>query len=279
MTESSQYCANSVLLMSAMHAAVATSPPGTTPAPLIGGAPPARQVAPRRRLPSTRAVVGALLVTLAAGGALVVGTRGDGTPSTAYVVLIKAAAPGSLITRDMLEVRAMHLADDVAAQAFTDPSSVSGGIALGPLARGQLVQRAEIAPASSTAAGAVVGHEVTIPVDPARVPPGLRRGERVAVLATYGTASDARTVVTTQRAIVLGVSEADGGLASSRDTRLTLALDEPGAVLEIVHASQAAELTVVRATRADEPLPSTFSATTVKVPAAATTASTRATGK
>jgi hypothetical protein len=247
------------------------------PRPAISSAPPVplRRLTTARRLPTTRAVAGALLITLAAAGAIAVGNRGAGTPTTSYVVLIKPVAPGSTITQDMVAVRAMTLPDEIAAQAYTDRTSVVGAVALGPLAAGQLVQRAETAPPASTSAGAVVGHELTIPVDPSRVPPNLRRGERVAVLATYGTSSDARTVVITQAAVVLSVGETDGGLASSRDVRLTLSLGEPEAVIEIVHASQAAEITIVRATRADEALPSMFTAattTTARASAATTTA-------
>ena len=58
-----------------------------------------RRVPVRRTLPSGRAVVGALLITMAAVGAFALGRRDDHAALPSYVVVTKAVAPGPVSTR------------------------------------------------------------------------------------------------------------------------------------------------------------------------------------
>lgn len=241
----------------------------TSPAPPEnpGGRPGPVRLLPRplqrtRRLPSTRAVVGALLVVGAAAATLALAGRDRGAATSPYVVVTRSVAPGTRLTSDMLGVERFALGGDAAGQAYRDPIGLVGAVALGPLGAGQLVQRAEVAPANTSAGTTLTGHELTVPVDPDRLPPALKRGERVAVLATYGGGNDASTVVVAQRAVVLAVDEPSTTLGASRAQRLTISLAEPAAVIEIAHASQAAHLTVVRATQTDEKLPASFASPT-----------------
>jgi len=159
----------------------------------------------------------------------------------------------------------MTLDPSVAANAFTDTGRLTGAVALGPLASGDLVQRSEIAPASTVDGSAVApSHELTIPVPSDRMPAGLRRGETIAVLATYGNSADARTLVTVQHAIVLGISDPGDGLVTRGTTRLTLSLADPNDVVETAHAAHVGELTIVRATLANTDLPSSYSVPSAK---------------
>lgn len=221
--------------------------------------PPTRILRRTRPLPNGRAVVGALLIAVAGVGAFATAQRADADPATRYVVVTRAVAPGARLGADDLALRAMTLDPTVAEHAYLDPTRLVGSVTLAPLAAGQLLQRAELAPATTVDGTALApGHELTIPVPTGRMPVGLRRGEAVAVLATYGTGNDARTVVTVQRATVLAVGDPGDSLTARGSATLTLALPAPEAVLETAHAAQVADLTIVRATQADADLPPTY---------------------
>ena len=215
-----------------------------------------RTIRPHRALPSSRAVVGALLITLAAVGAFAVSRRGEGEPSTRYVVLSAAVVPGARVKPSDVAVRAMNLDAEVAGHAFTAVDQVVGAVALAPMNAGQLLQNADVALATKVDGQVLVGHELTFPVERDRVPQNLRRGERVAVLATYGTGSEARTTTTAQQAVVLSFETDGDTIGTKRSARLTVLLGDPSMVIETAHASQAADITIVRATQADAALPS-----------------------
>ena len=219
---------------------------------------PTRTIRPHRALPSSRAVVGALMITLAAVGAFAVSRRADGEPSTQYVVLTSAIAPGARVKASDVAVRSMDLDAAVAAQAFGDVDQVVGAVALSPMNAGQLVQNADVALATKIEGQLLVGHELTFPVERDRVPQNLRRGESVAVLATYGTGSEARTTTTAQQAVVLSFETDGDTIGTKRSARLTVLLGDPSMVIETAHASQAADITIVRTTQADAALPDGF---------------------
>lgn len=237
------------------------SPAGSSDAagaPSGRGGDRARTIRPHRALPSSRAVVGALLITLAAVGAFAVSHRGTGAPTTRYVVMITSIAPGARITANDIETRAMDLDSEVAAQSFGAVERVIGAVALAPMNAGQLVQVADLALATKVDGRVLVGHELTFPVERDRVPQNLRRGETVAVLATYGTGSEARTTTTAQQAVVLSFDTDGDTIGTKRSARLTVLLSDPSMVIETAHASQAADITIVRTTQADAALPSSF---------------------
>ena len=215
-------------------------------------------IRPHRALPSSRAVVGALLITLAAVGAFAVSRRGEGEPSTRYVVLTATVAPGARLKPSDVITRAMNLDAEVTGHAFVTVEQVVGAVALAPMNAGQLLQHADVSLATKVEGQALIGHELTFPVERDRVPQNLRRGERVAVLATYGTGSEARTSTTAQPAVVLSFETDGDTIGTTRSARLTVLLADPLMVIETAHASQAADITIVRTTQADAPLPSGF---------------------
>ena len=223
-----------------------------------GSAAKPRTLRQHRALPSSRAVVGALMITLAAVGAFAISRHGEGPPAHHYVVMTAAVPPGARVAASDIESRAMDLDVDVAAQAFGDVDRVVGAVALAPMNAGQLVQNADVALATKIDGRVLVGHELTFPVERDRVPQNLRRGERVAVLATYGTGSEARTTTTAQQAVVLSFETDGDTIGTKRSARLTVLLSDPAMIIETAHASQAADITIVRTTQADQPLPSGF---------------------
>lgn len=220
-------------------------------APPVDDTPP-RRPSPRRRAgPNGRALLGALLVTVAAVGAFALARSGSAPPTTRYAVAVRAVAPGERLAAGDLELRAMELPEGVRRLSFTDPARLVGAVALGPLAADQLVQSPTVALDADARTAIGPRHEVTFPVARDRAPAALRRGERVAVLATFGTGSDARTVVSVPDAVVLAFEAEGEGIGARGTARLTLGLPDAGLVLDAVHATQVAEVSVVRATLAD----------------------------
>lgn len=212
------------------------------------GAVAPRAVRSRRGLPGGRAVLGGLLVAVAAVGTFA--AYGDATagPSTSYAVAAADLPVGHRIGPGDLDLRAMDLPDALADRAFTSPDALAGAVTLAPLGEGELVQAGGLLPAGATDAPAA---ELSFAVPADRAVNGtLRPGERVDVLATYGTGTAAETHVVVRGALLLGND--DGVEAIGASTRvLTVALDDADDVLALTHATRAGEVTVVRATTAD----------------------------
>ena len=196
-------------------------------------------VGPRSRRPPARAALGGLLVAVAAVGAFVLATPASG-PSVEYVVAAHAIEPGARIDADDLTLTAVDLPADLAPLAFTDASTLTGTVALGPMDEGQLVQAGDIGAASLSP------FEVSLALEGDRVLDGrLAPGERVAVLATYGSGPDAETLTVASSALVERISKPTGLAVGTADV-VTLGLSFEGDAQAVVHAARAGELTLVR---------------------------------
>jgi hypothetical protein len=196
-------------------------------------------VASRGRRPSGRALVGGLLVAIAAVGAFVLATP---TPHAAirYVVAAHSVEPGTRLTTADLTTVPVDLPPEQAALAFTEPSTLVGATSLGPLASGQLVQ------GPALARGPLSPFEVSLSVDSDRALDGhLESGEHVAVLATYGSGPDAVTLTVASTALVERLSKPTGLAVGTKDV-VTLGLQAEADVDAVVHAARAGELTLVR---------------------------------
>ena len=209
---------------------------------------PTRVLTRRRRLPSSRAVVGGFLVALAALAAFVAAQgTGDG-PSHRYVVAARDLIAGSTLRADDLRTEAVDLPSAMAGRAFTDPSTLIGRVTTTALASGELVQ------ASSVVSGEAADprFQLSIPVERSRALDGLLvAGESVDLLVTYGTGDNATTFVVVRGADVLRVDHGQRGtLTADNDTVILIAVSTPDDALAVTHAAQAGEITVVRATAA-----------------------------
>lgn len=234
------------------------------PAPPEISAIPGPSIARRRSLPTGRAVIGALLVTLAAIGLFTAYRQAVGEPDTQYVVVARPVEAGARIGVGDVRVDAIELPDGIAPTVFGDASTVVGAVAITPLGEGQLLQRSDVLLlAPGEAADDPPWREFSFTIASARAVDGqIRPGERVDLIATYTTSGDTDTVVVFRDAPVLRRSEStDGLLASTGGLVITVALDDPASVLAAVNAvDDAQELTVIRATKVDgQELPSTFS--------------------
>lgn len=209
-------------------------------------------VRPRRSLPSGRAVVGGLLVTVAALGTFLAARGAADGPGTGYVVATRPLDTGERIDPGELRIQSLDLPNELAAQAFNGVEELEGAVALAPLRPDELVQRSAVLPSTSggaTAARSGREFSFSLPRDHA-VDGTLNRGERVDLLATYGRDERAVTTVVVRDATVTRIdNRAESGIGGTADVTVTLALADADEVLRATHATDVATVTLVRATR------------------------------
>jgi Flp pilus assembly protein CpaB len=200
----------------------------------------------RRSLPGSRAVLGALLVAASIVG-LYASSRAAGGPDTTYVVAARTIRAGDPLTADDLTRTAIDLPDRLRERAFTDPATLVGATALAPLERGELVQASQVI-RKRGGAGTV---ELSFPIEASHIGDSVQSGDDVDVVATYGTGTDAYSVVVARGVQVVSAARAREALGSdSASVVLTVALPGNADRLALAHATRAAELTVVRTTGA-----------------------------
>lgn len=204
-------------------------------------------ITPRRGLPSGRAVAGGLLVALASLGAYLAATGGDGGPSTSFVVARHDLVPGQHLAAEDVELVAVDLPPAQARVTYRSLDALEAAVTRGPVAAGGLLTVADVAPSGQ--AGAF--RELALSLPRARALDGaLVPGDRVDVVAT----ADGASTAVVQHALVLAVS-GDGGGALGGDVVVTLALDDPAVAMHTAHAGAAADVTLLRSTRATDQLP------------------------
>lgn len=231
---------------------VAVRTEGNGAATATGHSDTPRELTRRRHLPGGRAVVGGFLVALAALGTFVAARGTGGGPSHDYVVAAHDIVAGTTLRASDLRTEGVDLPGSMAGRAFTDPSAVIGRITTTALANGELVQASAVVEGDA----ADPRFQLSIPVERSRALDGsLVAGEKVDLLATYGTGSDAITLVVVRGADVLRVDQGQRGtLTANNDTIILIAVANSDDALAVTHAAQAGKITVVRATaaRADD---------------------------
>ena len=202
------------------------------------------------RKPNSRAIVGGLLVSTAALAAFLAASGASGSPQQSVVVSRRALAVGERLDSSTLATTTVDTRTAESLRAFLSVDALAGAVALAPIGEGELVQRSAVLTGGPTEPT----RQFSFPVDRERALNGdLRAGERVDVLATYGSGSDATTTVLARDANVIRVADAKtGSLGSSGKLIVTLALTSPDQLLDAVHAAQVASITVVRSTLAGE---------------------------
>lgn len=196
----------------------------------------------------------------AAVGVTAASTATGDRPGTEVVVATAAVAPGSVIPAGAVRVERAELPEPTAARTFAHPDDVAGAVALAPIEPGEVVQRSAVLPPGGAAPA---GRTLAFALDRSRALNGeLRPGERVDVLATYGTGETATTAVVAASATVVALDAGDAATVGSTSTVvLTLAPERPDEVLALAHAVETAGVTVVRSARAgDTTLPDRYRA-------------------
>jgi hypothetical protein len=207
------------------------------------GGPPGRR---RAAVPGGRAVLGGLLVAASVVGLFYASTRTETGPKESYVVAAHALAPGARLTAADLTRTPLDLPAALADRAFTDPTALEGATLIAPLAAGELIQASAVVAKPSSAAS----REVTFAVPRATLTSSLERGERIDVVATYGSGADAFSTVVLRQALVVELDRGRDRVGDQGDAAVTVAVDDVGDAVALAHAVQLAKLTVVRSTGA-----------------------------
>lgn len=196
-------------------------------------------------------MLGGLLVAASVVGLFYASSRSDAGPERTYVVASRAVPPGAKLEAADLGRLAIDLPAATAGRAFTDARPLVGATVIAPLAEGELVQASAVVAKPSDPSS----REVTFAVSGTTLAQGLEPGERIDVLATYGSGDDAFTTVVLRSALLVGLDRGERPrVGDNRDAAVTVALAEPADAVAVAHAVQLAKLTVVRATGA-EPYP------------------------
>lgn len=196
-------------------------------------------------LPGSRALLGGLLVTTAAVGVFAASASSGDDDGSPIVVAATDLRAGEVIERDDLSVARGTL--PTGAAGFASVDDVIGRAALGPMARGELIQTGSVTPDRSLGASR---REVALTLPREQLAVGrLRAGDRVDVFVTQ----EDRTAVVVQGAEVLQlVASEEGSLTTSREVELVVAVESGDLVTALVHALRTGEITVVRSTFAQE---------------------------
>lgn len=207
----------------------------------------ARSLRRRPSLPSSRAAVGGLLITLAALGSFVVATSANTAPTATVVVTDRQLTAGDTLEAADLRVVAVDLPDDALATFFDSTSSISGATVLAAVEAHQPVPRSAVSAAGVDARPSA--HDLSFSLERDRALNGrLRPGERIDLVATFGTGADATTEIVTQAIEVTDIDRGSGSAASSAKVTLTVSLPDEDAVLRTTHAIAVAQVTIVRST-------------------------------
>lgn len=209
----------------------------------VAGANGGRPLQRRRPLPGGRAVVGGFLVALAAVGIFTAYTTATADQREEYLVASRDLTLGHRLTEADLAPMPMELPHDLQGRSYQDPSLLVGAVVIGPVAKGELLQASDVV----ARPGSAVGRELSFPIESARAVDGqLKRGELVDVLASYGTGTDAYTVMVMRGARVVDRSRPDRSLGGDADEVVTLAVPSRADALAMAHAVNAGAVTLVR---------------------------------
>jgi Flp pilus assembly protein CpaB len=194
-------------------------------------------------LPSGRAIVGSLLVVIAAAGVLAAHRSASAPPATRVVVVTRDVPAGTVLEAADLGTVAIDLPAGTTAVDADDADRVVGSVARQDLHEMDLLRPSDTGAAAATPEpGAVV---VPVQVERTRALDGVvHAGNRVDVLATdpdgNGTRLLARDVL-----VVAVDGEDDDGLGADEGVGFRLALADTDVAATVVDAAVRSQLTVV----------------------------------
>ena len=211
---------------------------GTTPGGMLGGQ---RLV---RRLPTSRAVVGGLLVALAAAGVLVAHRGASRPPTSRYVVATHSIAAGQTLRADDLGTIAVDLPREVSAVPAADATDLVGRVAAASIEPMELLGPGDVmAPGRFTDPDAV---EVALELPPARALDGIiRAGSRVDVLSTDPDGDTTTVLATSVRVTSARDDDERDGIGSSGSVRVLLSVSGRTEATALVDATLRSDITLV----------------------------------
>ena len=228
----------------------------------------ARRIRRSRGLPGGRAVVGALLVAAAAVATFAAYLDATAEPQTAYAVAMASVEPGTRFdTIDDVTAAfgsvSMELTEPVLSRAIPahDLEALVGATVLSPLERGDLITRTQLLDDG----GAAPAQTMSFPIGRTDAVAGsLQAGERIDVLATYGSGDSAYTAFVARGLPLLRITGSDGAALGPNTTgselTLTVAISDLVSVQQLGHAVNTADIFVTRSTAqpGDESAPGSY---------------------
>lgn len=194
-----------------------------------------------------RAVIGAALLTLAAGGVVFSHRAAQQPPSQRYVITVGEIATGESITAEDLGTVALDLPDAVDAIPAEEVDQVIGRVAGHSVGPSGLVRESDLlAPGTFEHRDEI---QVAVSLDPARVPLGaFAHGDVVHLLRTTADGVTA-TLTTDARVTRIGDGEGgdpdDSGIGGGSPVRVHMTVPDIGQASEVISASVTEELTIV----------------------------------
>lgn len=202
-------------------------------------------------------MVGALLVTAAAVVTFAAYLNATAAPTTSYLVATKAIEPGTRFddTEGVTAVIGSAVVDlpsplDQRAIPVEDLGTLVGRVVVAPLGRGDLVTRTAVVDDGGVSPAQTVSF--ALPRTDA-VGGSLRPGERIDILATYGSGDAAYTAYILRGVPLLRSTAPDGGpLGTASEVVLTVAVTGLTDVQALGHATATADVLVTRSTATAE---------------------------
>lgn len=200
--------------------------------------------APGLRLPTRRALGGAALIALAAGGVLVAHRTAGEAPSQRWVVAARSVPAGHVLRADDLGTVAVDLPGGIPAIPAQHADDLIGTVTLVRLEHLGLLR-----PDDTLAAGRFVepgSVEVSVEIPPGRAMTGtLQVGDRVDVLATDREGTGTRTVVRGARVSAIPDDDGSERIGSSSTVQVRLGLPDSTTAASVVDASIRSEVSLV----------------------------------
>ena len=197
----------------------------------------------RRGLPTRRAVLGGILLTVAAAGVLVSHRAAATPPRDRFVVATTELAAGQRVTAGDLGTVAVDLPRGVVAV----PADQAEGL-IGRVARTSVEELALLRPGDLYEVGrfdATAAVEVAVDLTPARALLGsVRVGDLVDVLSTDPDASGTRQIATGARITAVTDPE-EGGIGADGSVRVRLGLADHETATAVVDAAIRSELSLI----------------------------------
>jgi Flp pilus assembly protein CpaB len=193
-------------------------------------------------LPGSRALVGALLCTMAALLTFGAYARASKPPTTTYLVAARNLTPGQSITANDVRAVAMDLPEDQRRKTFGPNVSLIDANILGPVGEGELFQASNVVKKK----GGSDSRELSFPIDSAYAAAGrLRVGDRIDVLSNDGTGA----VPVATNLLIIATSNPESGVSAGRGTLvITVAYDGTYDGAALLGAAQNAKLSAIRRT-------------------------------
>lgn len=203
------------------------------------GAP--RRVERRVGLPSGRAVVGGLLMALAAVGTFLAYTSANADDTIDVLIAARDLSPGQTIAARDVELVPVELPGEVRGLFGTVDAAVGRQVAA-PVAAGEFL----LASATVEPVDGAETLEIAISLPASRAVGRLRAGERVDVFSTWG--SEVTELIAVDARVLEVGGGSDSSLGGGETVTVRLALADFSQIEALVHAQAAGDITMIRAT-------------------------------